>query len=1180
MRRRLAAAVLPAFMVAPGSAQSPGEAQWIWGSWADSQPRPNGERCYFRHRLELDGEPAEFVAHVTSDNHFVLHVNGKVAGRGDDWGQAQRLPLSAFLRRGVNLIAVECWNDSAQAALLFFAEGRCGGRKVSVESDSSWLTSASAADGWTTSAFDDASWKLARAHGPLGSSPWGNVPFARDQRFETLPGFSVSKVAEGLGSIIALAAGRNGHLFVSIEGGGLLELADADADGAMESVVEWTKAVRAVQGMCLVEDDLIVTGVGPEGLGLYRVGADAAHSTTLLCAFDGDSGEHGPHAVELGPDGKLYVMLGNHAFLKKPWNLKAPYRDFYEGHLLPRYVDPGGHAVKIKAPGGVLFRISTRGGTPEAFVGGFRNAYDFAFTRGGELLTYDSDMEWDLGLPWYRQTRIYHLIEGGEYGWRTGSMVWPPWYEDALPPVLDVGRGSPTGVAMYYGEQFPRRFFGSLLICDWSQGRILAVFFEPRGVTYQGSAELLLSGKPLNVTDLVVENNGSVLFATGGRGTRGAVYRLSHEGPADSSPLPDLVRPAPMPSLQGEAQILAAINSEDRFVRFAAARALEEFPEPRLWELALNAADGRSRSSILLTMAQSGLRSTQTRDDVSRRIDLLRRLVRDEPKGPARWTALRALELVLLDKDARDVALAELALDLLAQFPAAERESNRELAILIAHLKPEGAVEPLLRQLEAETSRAEQIHFAYALRCLPSGWTPDVEERFARFLKTAARWPGGFSFAGYIAYIRKDFEALLPEARRTGLFPPEEKTIAATPSPLQATVPRVFDRVLSYLIVANTSDLCSPEEGRVVFERQCVRCHRRGEMGGGVGPDLSTLFSRFTLEEILESMFEPSRQISDQYQTITVATTDGELWSGMPLVDDGQKLCLLQSTGEILELPAFKVARRRKSDVSTMPAGLLDALTMVEIADLHAYLDSDLLALPTPSPAHGPSPAAGSPSEGLDHDPPGELVPLSRWARLFENAPSPGSAANAPAAPLPLLCPPGVKGDLGHFVLDGGVLSGDTDGQGKDRVLIVDGVPPDFCLEAEVCLEKGSAGILFRAASAADAPSAVNGGTSGYEVRLSSSEWGSLFAHDGRGKLFHVENDVWRHVVELDGWNHVMIRAEGDRLRVELSGVTAVDLRDDEFSNGGIGFVLSGGQGTRLRLRNLRLRPLSATELR
>ena len=54
-------------------------------------------------------------------------------------------------------------------------------------------------------------------------------------------------------------------------------------------------------------------------------------------------------------------------------------------------------------------------------LGGFRNAYDIAFNPDGELFTFDSDMEWDWGMPWYRPIRINHCTSAAEFGWRSGT---------------------------------------------------------------------------------------------------------------------------------------------------------------------------------------------------------------------------------------------------------------------------------------------------------------------------------------------------------------------------------------------------------------------------------------------------------------------------------------------------------------------------------------------------------------------------------------------------------------------------------------------------------------------------------------------------------------------------------------------------------------------------------------
>ena len=69
----------------------------------------------------------------------------------------------------------------------------------------------------------------------------------------------------------------------------------------------------------------------------------------------------------------------------------SPHHHYYDGELFtPKYEDANGHAAGIKAPGGTVVRTDTNGSFIELFVGGFRNAYDHAFNRDGELFTYDS----------------------------------------------------------------------------------------------------------------------------------------------------------------------------------------------------------------------------------------------------------------------------------------------------------------------------------------------------------------------------------------------------------------------------------------------------------------------------------------------------------------------------------------------------------------------------------------------------------------------------------------------------------------------------------------------------------------------------------------------------------------------------------------------------------------------
>jgi putative heme-binding domain-containing protein len=311
--------------------------------------------------------------------------------------------------------------------------------------------------------------------------------------------------------------------------------------------------VGDAMGMLWAFDSLYVSGMGPQGRGIYRCkdtdGDGNLDTATLFKAIPGGAGEHGAHAIVLGPDKKLYIVNGNSTGILDGLAPDSPYRNWGEDDLLPRLKDPVATFFdKIKAPYGCVYRTDADGTKWELFAGGFRNPYDIAFNADGELFTYDSDMEWDRGLPWYRPTRILHVVPGGEYGFREGSAKWPAYFPDSLPAVADIGVGCPTG--MKFGTEakgWPEKYRRALFLHDWTYGRILAVTLREKGASYtarndlasytyprdaeaNGDVEVFLSGKAMPVTDLEFLRDGSMVFTVGGRGTAAALYRVSYEG--------------------------------------------------------------------------------------------------------------------------------------------------------------------------------------------------------------------------------------------------------------------------------------------------------------------------------------------------------------------------------------------------------------------------------------------------------------------------------------------------------------------------------------------------------------------------------------------------------------------------------------------------------------------------
>ena len=176
---------------------------------------------------------------------------------------------------------------------------------------------------------------------------------------------------------------------------------------------------------------------------------------------------------------------------------------------------------------------------------GFRNQFDLAFDQNGELHTYDSDMEWDQGTPWYVPTRINHVVSGGEYGWRNGAGKYPEFYPDNLPATLNIGPGSPTGVAFGYGAKFPAKYQEALYILDWSWGKLYAVHLKPEGSSYTATREEFLSGAPLPLTDAVIHpQDGAMYFAIGGRKVQSGLYRVTYTGKESTAPAKIPANPA------------------------------------------------------------------------------------------------------------------------------------------------------------------------------------------------------------------------------------------------------------------------------------------------------------------------------------------------------------------------------------------------------------------------------------------------------------------------------------------------------------------------------------------------------------------------------------------------------------------------------------------------------------
>jgi putative heme-binding domain-containing protein len=121
----------------------------------------------------------------------------------------------------------------------------------------------------------------------------------------------------------------------------------------------------------------------------------------------------------------------------------------------------------------------------------------------------------------------------------------------------------------------------------------------------------------------------------------------------------------------------------------------------------------------------------------------------------------------------------------------------------------------------------------------------------------------------------------------------------------------------------------------------CQACHRLGNDGGGIGPDLTGAANRYTLGDLLENVIEPSKVISDQYESTILEMKDGRTIIGRVTGEEGGILQVVvdpSAPNRTTDLMKADVKTLQVSPVSLMPPGLIDSMNRNEVLDLMAYI--------------------------------------------------------------------------------------------------------------------------------------------------------------------------------------------------------------------------------------------------
>lgn len=857
----------------------------------------------------------------------------------------------------------------------------------------------------------------------------GRVKVAGPEVLETLPGFKVELVrsaTQAEGSWISIAKDPKGRLLIGAE-----RMAPISRLTITDGRVVHSEALKIplteAMGMLCAFDSLYVNGWGkaPDGrevYGLFRCRStrsdDEYDRVELLREWKGGAGDHGAHAIVLNPDGKhLNIVCGNYAKVPDDVLPSSPLRNYADDLVLPGEADIVRSDASRTPPGGFIVRVDPDGSHCELVAGGERNTYSVAFNHDGELFGFDSDMELDWGTPWYRPVRVFHATSGADHGFREGTAKWPEYYHDSLPPTLTIGIGCPTGTVFGTGAKFPAKYQRAFFIEDWTYARLIAVHLSPEGASYGGTAENFLAPKslhenagktPLNMTGILIGDDGAMYLTTGGRQVRGALYRITYTG-AESTVPTDLhdtqgadarALRRRLEAFHGRENVGAVdfawphLASDDRFFRFAARVAIESQPIAQWKSRALAESNPTAALTALLAVARLG--------GVESQADLFQALGRFPMSELADQTQqlekLRVIEVSLSRQGGPAPGLAAaLIADISPLYPAKTIPLNRELCQILLALDAPDTIARTLRLVNAAPTQEDQLTYIFHLRTITLGWTPDLRRQYfawwlvnqhatrqpdgrLRWLPdlgreysdgSSYRWLAGrrrmrhpeeqlrwFRDAGREYSDGSSWGDFLVKIRSTAISKIPQQDLADVQSVLdslaetnaQRYVPkkqRAFVR--DWKMADIEPDLEKIGHGRnfaqgldAVYASQCLMCHRMGEEGGSAGPDLTAVASRFSRRDILESILDPSKVISEQFANADIVMKDGSTLTGRIVSETGDALVIRPSMLDpaVQEIKMAEIKSREFSKVSAMPPGLVNILTKEELLDLLAYFES------------------------------------------------------------------------------------------------------------------------------------------------------------------------------------------------------------------------------------------------